>query len=57
MSEPPQFDLRKWLVPSVLMSILLGLPLPAARFSPVAIGLRRSDATRHLILSGPRNGQ
>lgn len=57
MSEPPQFDLREWLVPSVLMSILFGLPLAAARLSPVAVGLRPSDATRHLILSGPRNGQ
>ena len=57
MSEPPQFDLREWLVPSVLMSILFGLPLAAARFSPVVIGLRRSDGSRHQILSGSRNGQ
>jgi hypothetical protein len=57
MPDTRKFDLREWLAPSVLMSMLFGLPLAAAHLAPVAVGLHRSDAARRLILSGTRNGQ
>ena len=48
MSEPPQFDLREWLVPSVLMSILFGLPLAAgmrSRCRPVLVPLHAAQSS------------
>jgi hypothetical protein len=57
MPDTRKFDLVEWLAPSVLMSVLFGLPLAAAHIAPVAVGLHRTDAARHLILSGHRNGQ